>query len=248
MVNPMPILPLDHPEAPIAVMGTMLYPGTSEPDRAKARACAALIATRVARKLHDDGETVNEQGLLWTFTDGGLPLDDLETRWRDGTAVGQIFKAFFALYCTDPTLASWKSATKLATITAGLQGASGSRALLYKIREPLLSVAHLWAAWVIRGGRFQSKPEVGYQLDHDFQFFLNEAEGLRHWGQTWRPERSKAGPPLPPEVWHMPEGWSPPARQAGWPIGVGRIREMFIDEDLLARACLRGPGRPKKSA
>jgi len=244
----MPILPLEHSEAPIAVVGTMLYPGTSTADRAKARACAAWMATRVARGLHDAGEEVNGEDLLWTFSDGGLVLEDLNTRWRDGTAIGQIFKAFFALYCTDPTLASWKSATKLATITASQHGESGSRALLYNIRRDFRSVAHLWAAWVIRGGRFQSNPEVGYQLDHDFQFFLNEAEGLRHWGQTWRPARSKAEPPLPEEVWRVPDGWSPPTRQPGWPMGVGRVREMTIHEDLLARAGLRGPGRPKKSA
>lgn len=243
----MPILPLDHPEPPIAVMGTMLYPGTSKEDRAKARACAAWIATRVARQLHDDGETVNSEDLLWTIPDGGVPLNDLEIRWRDGTAVGQIFKALFALYCTDPKLASWKSATRLASVTANTHGESGSRALLYKIREPLLPVAHLWAAWVIRGGRFQSMPEVGYQLEHDFQFFLNEAEGLRHWGQTWRPNRSKAGPPLPAEVWRVPEGWSPPTRQAGWPMDVGRIRRMTLGTDLLDRAGLRRPGRPTNS-
>ena len=34
----MPILPLDHPEPFAAVLGVMLYPGTDEDDRRKARA------------------------------------------------------------------------------------------------------------------------------------------------------------------------------------------------------------------
>jgi hypothetical protein len=38
----MPVLPLDHPEPFAAVLGVMLYPGTDEDDRRKARAFAPV--------------------------------------------------------------------------------------------------------------------------------------------------------------------------------------------------------------
>jgi hypothetical protein len=118
----------------------------------------------------------------------------------------------------------------------------GSRSSLYEARSRYRSVAHLWAAWSIRESRFQTDPSVGYEGSHDFQFFLAEAEYLRRWGQSWRPERAQSEPPLPAEAWRVPEGWAPPESQPGWPQ-TGGIPDLTIPDDLLTD--LRRPGRPR---
>jgi hypothetical protein len=111
-------------------------------------------------------------------------------------------------------------------------------------KSRFLTVAHLWGAWCVRKGEFLAHTDVGYDGYADFQSFLTEAEILRHWGQSWRHDRAKADPPLPPEVWRVPEDWEPPERQPDWPP-TGRIPRMTLSEELLAD--LRPAGRPKKS-
>ena len=178
-------------------------------------------------------------------SDSGTPLDDIAERWWDATATGETFKTFFALAHTDPTLASWGNATKLVEVNAARHNVSGSRASLYDARSRYGSVAHLWGAWSIREGQFDSDPSVGYEGWHDFQCFLAEAEILREWGRSWRPDRAKSEPPLPAEAWHVPEGWEPPERQPGWPQ-TGGIPALTIPADLLVG--LRRPGRPRSGS
>jgi hypothetical protein len=55
---------------------------------------------------------------------------------------------------------------------------------LLQAKDRFLSVAHLWAARSIRGGKSFQKPEVGYDASADFQMFLAEAEILRDWGHV----------------------------------------------------------------
>src|SRR5215468_1804658 len=92
----------------------------------------------------------------------------------------------------------------------------GARSCL-QAKDRFLSVAHLWAARAIREGKSFQKPEAGYDASVDFQMFLAEAEILRNWGQAWRQPRTTSEPPLSPDVWRVPDGWEPPARQPGWP-------------------------------
>ena len=54
-----------------------------------------------------------------------------------------------------------------------------------------MSVAHLWAAWCFREGKFELHPDVGYDGYADFQSFLTESEILRQWGRSWRAPREK---------------------------------------------------------
>jgi hypothetical protein len=88
-----------------------------------------------------------------------------------------------------------------------------------------------------------SQLEVGYDCLQDVLSFLTEAEILRHWGQCFRAPRAKAYPPLPADVWRMPDDWRPPQRMPEWPP-TGRIPHIVVPVDLLSG--LRGPGRPSK--
>ena len=103
---------------------------------------------------------------------------------------------------------------------------------LYERPEQFLTVAHLWAAWSIREGKFTQHPEAGYDGFADFQAFLTEAEMLRDWGQNWRQARKKARPPLPSDVWRVPDGRLPPQGLPGWPVIC--IPIMSLPNDLLA--------------
>ncbi len=240
----MPNLPLDHPEPLAATLGVMLYPGEDEASRRRAQAYAAQFLAEPLRLFHEAGHSLAYEDLARIASDSGTPLDDIEERWWDGTATGETFKALYALAQTDPALASWGNATRLVEDNASKHDVPGSRSSLYKARSRYRSVAHLWGAWSIRERRFQSDPSVGYEGWHDFQFFLAEAEILRRWGQSWRPNRAKSEPLLPAEAWRVPDGWAPPESQPGWPR-TGGIPGMTIPDDLLAE--FRKPGRPREA-
>ena len=239
----MPILPFDHPEPFAATLGVMLYPGTDGKDPDNARAFTAQYLAKPLQSFHEAGHTLPYHSLARIAQDAGQPLTDLEKRWRGGTATGELFKALFVLANTNQALASWNNAVKIAELVARRTKSSGTRSHLWRERSQFLSVAHLWAAWCIRGGRFEEYPEVGYHGHDDFQSFLTEAEILRQWGQTWRPSRTKSTPPLPSDVWSVPDSWTPPNRQPGWP-NTGMIPGMTLPADLLAK--LRPAGRPRE--
>ncbi len=241
----MPDLPLDHPEPFAATLGIMLYPGEEESDRRKAKAFAAHYLAEPIRRLHEAGGTLSYDSMARIATESGEGLDDLDKRWWRGTATGELFKTLFALSNTNASLASWNNAAKVARHIAGRSRVRSGRTVLWDARSQFLSVAHLWGAWCIREGQFLPRPEVGYDGYADFQSFLAEAEILRRWGQSWRPPRSKAEPPLPAEVWHVPEDWRPPVRQSGWPA-TGVIPHLTLPEELLT--ILKPAGRPRKPA
>jgi hypothetical protein len=240
----MPTLPLDHPEPFAATLGVMLYPGVDNDDRAKARAFAAWWLAVPLQHFHHAGHQLSYEALARITMDGGQLLEDLDDRWWGGTAIGELIKALFALRCTHETLASWSNAIKIAELVAASARAKGARSNYWEAKRRFLSVAHLWGAWSIREGNFQTRPEVGYDGYADFQSFLTEAEILRGWGQSWQQARDGSKPPLPPDVWCLPENWEPLKRQPGWPA-TGKIPHLRLPAHLLAEA--KPAGRPPKS-
>jgi hypothetical protein len=239
----MPILPLDYPEPFAATLGVMLYPGTEGTDPLHARAFAAQYLAKPLQRFHEAGHTLPYESLARIQEDAGELITDLDKRWWGGIATGNIFKTFFVLARTHEALASWNNAVRVFELAASRARSSGSRSQLWKERTRFLSVAHLWGAWSIRDGKFETRPEIAYDGYHDFQSFLTESEDLRYWGQTWRPPRAKSEPPLPPDVWRVPDDWSPPNRQPGWP-NTGMIPRMTLPADLLAG--LKPAGRPRE--
>jgi hypothetical protein len=137
----MPILPLDHPEPFAATLGVMLYPATDEEDPPKARAFAAQVLAEPVRRLR---EALSYEALARIVIDAGQRLTDLDKRWWDGSAVGEVFKILLILAHTHPKLASWDNAIEYAEMIAARDKVKGSRANLWKARKRFLSVAHLW--------------------------------------------------------------------------------------------------------
>jgi hypothetical protein len=220
----------------------MLYPGTDEVERRKAGAFQAFWLAEPIRQFIAAGHRLSEDALLHFAMRAGEPLADLDERWWKGTATGQLLKVLLALYHTYPALASWNNAVTIAERVASRENAPGSRTAQWGAKRQYLSVAHLWAAFCIR--RFETRLEVGYDGYADFQSFLAESEGIRHWGQTCLPARSNGRPHLPPDVWHPDEGWQPLSRQPGWP-DTGRIPPLKLPEELLAG--LKPAGRPRRA-
>jgi hypothetical protein len=109
----MPILPLDHPEPFAATLGVMLYPGTDEDDRRKARAFAAHWLAEPFRRFDEAGHKLSYDELARVFMDAGVPLTDLGSRWKGGLAAGDLFKTLFILAKDYPALASWEHAIKI---------------------------------------------------------------------------------------------------------------------------------------
>ena len=239
----MPILPLDHPEPFAATLGVMLYPGTDEVERRKARSFQAFWLAEPIRRSTAGGYHISPEILLHLVLHAGERLDDLDERYWQGTATGELLKVAFALYNTNPALASWNNAATIVERAASRARSRGSRSALWEARSRYLSVAHLWAAWCIREGRFETRLEVGYDGYADFQSFLAESEIIRDWGQTWLPARKKSKPLLPLDVWHVGEGWQPLKREPDWP-DTGKIPVLKLTEDLLTG--LKPAGRPSK--
>ena len=239
----MPILPLTHVEPFAATLGVMLYPATDEVDPPKARAFAAQWLSEPIRRFHEAGHELTYDQLARIVMDAGEVLSDLDQRWWAGTMTGDLFKTFFVLAKSNPTFASWNNAIKIVESAAARAKMSGARTALSEAKRRFLTVAHLWGAWSIREGKFKQHPEVGYDGYADFQSFLTEAEILRDWGQNWRARRAKSKPPLPGDIWRVPEDWQPPPRQSGWPR-TGGIPDIVLPEHLLAE--LKPAGRPRR--
>src|SRR6476646_4161649 len=123
----MPILPLDHPEPFTATLGVMLYPATDEKDPPKARAFAAQYLAEPIRRRHEAGGALSYDALARIAKDAGQRLTDLEERWWYGTASGELFKTLLALAFTNPALASWENAVRIAELAAVRAKARGSR-------------------------------------------------------------------------------------------------------------------------
>jgi hypothetical protein len=241
----MPILPLDHPDPFAATLGVMLYPGTDEGDRAKARAFASQWLATPLKRFHAAGQKLSYEQLARISEAAGEQLTDLDQLWRRGALTGDLVKVYYALSCTNHPLASWNNALRIVERAASRTKASGSRTALWEARSRFLTVAHLWGAWSIREGKFEQRLEVGYDGYADFQSFLAEAEILRDWGQNWCPRRRRSKTPLPADVWRVPDDWSPLPRQPGWPE-TGKVPYLALPAELLAN--LKRAGRPRERA
>jgi hypothetical protein len=239
----MPILPLDHPEPFAATLGVMLYPNIDEEDQRKARAFAAQWLAEPVRRLRESGMRLSQDKLERLFMECGATLTDAAERWEGGLSTGELFKVLFILAKDKPELASWENAIKIYEMSAKRAGVSGTRTDLHERRMRFLAVAHLWAAWSIRGEKLNNHPEVEYDHWTDFQYFLAEAEILRDFGQTWRQSRAKAEPPLRAEVWRAPLDWKPPPRRPGWP-NTGMIPDLGLPDELMTG--LKPAGRPRR--
>jgi hypothetical protein len=232
IVESMPILPLDHPEPFAATLGVMLYPGEDEAERRKAGAFASFALAGPIAKFVEDGGEISRDTLLKIVTNAGERLTDLEKRWRDGRWAGDLYRGLFYLSWEYPKLASSENVIRLAEIEATRAGSPGSRSNFKAAQSQFKTVSHLWAAWMMRGGKFVHDPDTGYTGWIDFQSFLAESEVLRDWGQYWKPDYANAKTPLPDEVWRVPEDWQPPDQREGWPtIGLIRGAE-FHENDL----------------
>lgn len=229
----MPVLPLDHPEPFAATLGVMLYPGITDEDTRKARAFAVQYLAEPIRQFVDAGGQIEPDALLKLVTESGERLDDLDKRWQGGLWTGDIFKAYYILAYQAPELASLENATRIAEKAVVQAKVSGSRSSFKAATSRFRKVAHLWAAWSIREGRFTHDLKTGYTGWVDFQAFLTESEVLRDWGQTWRQQRAKAKPPLPEDVWRVPEDWRPPPQKKGWPL-IGAVPMMDLPLEFIA--------------
>lgn len=226
----MPVLPLSHPEPFAATIGVMLYPGPNDGDARKARAFAAHYLAVPMQRYIAAGHQPSPETLLRLMTDGGEVLDDLQQRWVGGLCMGDLLKARYALFCMDENLSSWENTYIVMANALGTK--PGSRSKFAKIKRQFISVGHLWAAWSMREGSFETAHDVGYDGYADFQAFLLEAETFCYWGQTWKPKTAKSEPPLPREVWRVPGDWHPPEWQEGWP-DTGRLPHVTLPEKLL---------------
>jgi hypothetical protein len=240
----MPILPLDYCEPLASTLGVMHYPGTDDESQNKARTYTARFLSEPIKQAEAAGHTVPREILLPIAMEAGNSLSDLEDRSWGGMAIGDLFVTLWALFNTDPSLTSWNNAIAIAERLARRARERTARTKLWSARKEFLTVAHLWAAWMIRGGLF-SQPEVGYTGYDDFQSFLAEAEILRDWGQTWKPSRKNSSPLLPADVWRVPDGWSPQDRKADWP-NTGNLRISTMPEEIMTK--LKKRGRPRKAA
>src|SRR5690606_5999585 len=140
----------------------------------------------------------------------------------------------------------WNHATAVVSRVYSENGFPNSRAYLWGAKSQFLPVAHLWAAFCIRDGKFIQRPDIGYDLDTDFQYFLWEAELLRYLGRSYFQDRAKAEPFLPNDGWHVPYEWSGPKYNPSFQeASEARLRYVLVPEMIKG---LRPGGRPTQAA
>src|SRR5260370_30071275 len=198
----MPVLPVDSPERFAAVLGAMLSP--NEGEAAQRRAFAAQYLAEPIRRFEAAGGALPYNDLSRIVKDGGARLDDLDQRWWDGTAMGELFKILFAFANHNPERASWEYSARIVENYATTAKVSGARTSIMAAKRRFLTVAHLWGAYSIRGREFRERVEVHYRYADDFESFLTEAEILRKWGQTWKTDFAKATSTFTPDTPPMP--------------------------------------------
>ena len=182
----MPILPLEAPEPFAATLGVMLYPGFDETEKAKARVFASHWLAEPLRHSIEDGYQPAYQTLQYVALNGGGELPDVEQRFDGGVLTGELLKIVYILAESEPALASWSNAKKVLGTVAGR-----SRSLLYNLRDRFDCVAHLWAAWTIRDGKFRPQPDVGYDGYDDFQAFLQKFRDSSRLRSELAPSKSR---------------------------------------------------------
>lgn len=233
----MPILPLTDPEPFMATLGVMLYPGEDAAERSKSKAFAAQAMAEPLRQAIANGHDVRKEVLQKYATEGGEVLDDLRKRWKKGIWIGNLMKAWFALACSHPELASWSNVAIIGEKVAGAN--TGVLSTFKSFKKSHGSVGHLWAAWVIRGEQLKPDEKVGYDALSDFQSFLAESEILRDWGQNWKHSAANSPHPLPKNSWQVPDDWQLEETKPGWPQR-GCIPYLSLPSHLLTGLAVSG--------
>jgi len=158
--------------------------------------------------------------------------DEIADRRYKGLAAGEQLKILFALAQTEPKVAAWNSATRLAEWNSGK-----SRSYLYDARSIFLPVIHLWAAFILRDQRFYGDESRGYTAIDDLHTFIAEAMALLQWSLHFELPRKKTKPTLTRQTvdfWTPPPEWSPPIPRPGWPRD-GRLRGTSLGQDWVQR-------------
>ncbi len=242
----MPVLPLHEDERWALVHGIMHFPQDTEVERVKAGAIASKILAGASKVAGEHSRTFSpDLNRRIVRLDGGtvIPTKELRQREKDGEIIGELVRNYFALARQRREVASWEHANQALQITRN----ASSRSSYMAAKARLLPAAHLWGAWVLRGMRLKPQPDIGYDMDADFETFIQEAEALLDWGVKWLQSRNTAEPPFPAEImWRAPEGWS---RSIPWRVGWPTIwdtLEYDLPKELLDQ--LLPSGRPKKSS
>lgn len=234
-------LPLDQKEPFAASLGVMLYPDKAE----KAEAFAKWFVSRAIQKEIAGGNKVAYEAIR-KFAVADLPCKrDVDLRLRMGLAVGTLLKVAFAIWGTDKRLVSWRNAQKIVANETGNSRWRAGVKSLEAWRLKFMVVAHLWCAFVLRGGRIVPSGVTDFDGDLEFRYFLAEAECLRAWGQSFVVPREKAVPLLPERMWRTPVDWEPPRPDFEGPgpaRGIIQATELFPEQAAL----LNFPGRPRK--
>jgi len=162
------------------------------------------------------------------------PIDkaEIKARYHDGMVAGEQLKVLAAIAQSQPKRASWNTASELVEQQTGR-----SRAFLYRARSRYLPVIHLWAAYILRGQRFQADDASGYTALDDVQVFVTEAMALLQWGTSFKLDRKKAERTLDRtkvDFWVPPPDWLPSTPNAQWPRD-GRVRVPTLPEEWVRR-------------
>jgi hypothetical protein len=240
----MPTIAVDTYQPWPELWGVMLFPD----DQAKRRALAAVLGQGIYVKYRKAGfPRLPESTILSAMSAvSGAPLSQEECGRRQyfGELTGETLKLIASIAEVDPRRANWNTAKKLIGWHAGaVDAAHGKgRSSITKHLQLFKPVAHLWAAWSWRGGRYYEDPSNGYTALDDFHVFLTEAMALLNWARRFRHDRSGAKPVIGPEVasWIVPLTWEPPAAKPGWPRD-GRLPAVALTAEWRARLNKRMP-------
>jgi hypothetical protein len=238
----MPYLPLEHPLPLVATFGVMLFPGADPVERANAAAYADHHLKTALRTFVDDGGVLSPDLTQHLLRESELPKNEEKLR-LGGVAAGNLLKALVGLISQTPHLASWNHAVHVVEKACQGTGIPASRGYLWEAKSRYLPVIHLWCAYCIREAKLVHEPAQGYDINTDFQFFLQEAETIRQFVSQWRQDRDKAEPLLPKEGYQVPPGWNPPEHRTGYPSSAGKL--YFYSLDTALTDGLRAGGRPK---
>ena len=244
----MPELKLDGLEPWADTLAIMLYPGEGEERLRRgwtAKHWARFYADAASKGILSLGaETLAE--LLTETSFHNDQNGDMRERGRQGFIAGQTLLVAMATAETASKSASWNEAAKF-------MGWSqlAARTAVFEARARFGSVAHLWAAWIMRDQRFWEAPAIGYTFLTDLAVFIREAETILEWGVTFKLPRQKAAPLLElasawrtPDEWRPPLEWLPNSPREAWPRD-GEVRRFMLPPEWQVRV---GKSAPKGRA
>jgi len=233
----MPELPINGKETEIfaTTLGIMLYPGPEQDERAKATAFTSqYLATPVNRLLEDSG-SISSDYERELYSGAGVLLGDIQKRWQSAEWVGDYMMTMATLCMSHPEYASQENAIRIMLVALGKAKKSGARSSILDAVKRYSGVAHLWAAWRIRGGFFVATEQTDNWARKDFITFLAESQSLLNFGLEWERPGVRHGKKtmMDANAWCVPKDWPEYYEQVG-DEGVSAIpRLRFCDEQLL---------------